>query len=586
MNINRNILWTEFFFDRLANLGMTYVCISPGSRSTSLTLSAASNKKLKCFVHIDERSSGFFALGLAKASGKPIAVITTSGTATAELYPAIIEAYQQRVPLIICTADRPPELFGRGANQTINQDNIYKNHIRFYKNAGLPSATLNAVKRIGSIAESAFIKSMEGPVHINFPFRKPFEPNEFTDEITEDQFYSIKKLKDSEAPLKKKNAKVYNNLYKKIVNTLTDAKRGLIIAGPTGYSTETKSGIVKLSKILNFPILADASSQLRFGTNLNENIITNYEGFLKSVSFIRKLTPDLILQFGSTPASKAIEVLLEKINTNRYIINENGDLFDPWNNAAGVLKCSPYMFYNLISKDLKFKRKLSNINYLKNIQAVDKISGKIKNKFIANSAFPNECRIIPEVINALSENSHLVVSNSMPVRDFDYFAQSSNKNLIIHTNRGASGIDGIISTALGIQKAAGKKTLLVTGDMAFYYDVSSILSAIKYQIPLVVVLVNNNGGGIFGMLPVSRYGKNFERYFINSHNLNFGPIVKSFGGDYQLIKSWKDLSSSINSAFNKNKFTVLEIKTDIIASVNLRKIYFSESEKEIDKFFK
>ena len=183
MKINRNIFWAENLFDRLARLGVKYVCISPGSRSTSLTLAAASNKKFKCFVHIDERSSGFFALGIAKATGKPVVIITTSGTAAAELYPSIVEAYQQRIPLIVCTADRPPELRGRGANQTINQENIYKNHIRHFREAGLPSTSFSGIRKIRKIAEEAYQKCSQGPVHLNFPFRKPFEPDTFTDEI-------------------------------------------------------------------------------------------------------------------------------------------------------------------------------------------------------------------------------------------------------------------------------------------------------------------------------------------------------------------------------------------------------------------
>ncbi len=186
IKVNRNILWTETFVNELVFLGVKYACISPGSRNTSLTLAFSDNKKIKSFVHIDERSSGFFALGLAKASNTPVAVICTSGTAVAELYPSIIEAYQNKVPLIICTADRPPELIGVGTNQTIFQNDIYKNHIRWFANTGTPKTTLSGIKKIKNIARKAFEESFiknRGPVHLNFPFRKPFEPNSITDEI-------------------------------------------------------------------------------------------------------------------------------------------------------------------------------------------------------------------------------------------------------------------------------------------------------------------------------------------------------------------------------------------------------------------
>ncbi len=342
MNINRNIFWTELFFDILEKSGVKYFCISPGSRSTPLTFSAASNKKFKCFVHIDERSSGFFALGLAKTTGQPVVVITTSGTATAELYPAIIEAYQQRTPLIICTADRPPELLGRGANQTINQKNIYHNHIRYFKDAGLPSPNIPGLKRLMEIAGKAVLMSRQGPVHINFPFRKPFEPGSYTDKVNEEMFHKIRQLKSKASSFKKEKNQHDAKLLKEILKSLNDAERGLIIAGPSKYDRKEKSDIVKLARDFNFPLIADASSQLRFGNSLNKNIITNYEGFLRNNLFRKNNSPDLILQFGSTPSSKAVESFLEQIKTKRYIINEFGDVFDPWNNASGVLQMFPF----------------------------------------------------------------------------------------------------------------------------------------------------------------------------------------------------------------------------------------------------
>ncbi len=185
--VNKNYLWSKVFVDQLANLGVEYVCISPGSRSTSLTLAFA-RSSIKSFVILDERSSGFFALGIAKKTNNPVAIVTTSGTAVAELYPAIIEAYQQRVPLIVCTADRPPEMLNSGANQTINQNNIYANHINWFFDLGLPEVTSERILHLKSIALRAFVTSKvinKGPVHLNFPFRKPFEPDSFTDEIEE-----------------------------------------------------------------------------------------------------------------------------------------------------------------------------------------------------------------------------------------------------------------------------------------------------------------------------------------------------------------------------------------------------------------
>ncbi|HSD63696.1 MAG TPA: 2-succinyl-5-enolpyruvyl-6-hydroxy-3-cyclohexene-1-carboxylic-acid synthase [Ignavibacteriaceae bacterium] len=579
MKINRNILWSENFFNRLADLGVRFACISPGSRSTALTLSAASNKKFKCFVNIDERSSAFFALGLAKASRTPVIIITTSGTAVAEIYPAVIEAFQQRIPLIVCTADRPQELIGRGANQTINQNNIYANHIIFFKDAGLPSATISGLSKIRRLAERSFIYSQQGPVHINFPFRKPFEPDSYTDEINNKdlKIFETYKLRETIPLVKDKSHNT--NLLNEILNYMKKSKRGLIIAGPMQYEANEKQGLIKLSEHLNFPILADASSQLRFGSGSKKNLLINYEGFLKNKLFVEKYFPDLILQFGSTPSSKAIESYLFTHSSKRYIINKYGDIFDPWNSASGILKCAPSLFCKLVLERVSpLEKNQENVLF-----RADNLSNKIKEKVLKDSLFPNECRLISEIIKSLPDDIQLIISNSMPVRDFDYFAPLTDKNIYVHTNRGASGIDGIISTSLGIQKGLQKPTLLITGDLAFLYDLNSLAAADKYKIPLVVVLINNNGGGIFSMLPVSRYGKKFSEYFTSPHYLNFNSITKSFRGNYKLIRSWDDLRISVRNALSKKTFSVLEIKTKIKISVNIRRKYFTEANRIIGK---
>ncbi len=582
MKINRNTYFTENFFNRLSELGVINVCLSPGSRSTPLAFAVSSNKKFKSFVHIDERASAFFALGIAKGTGEPTVVITTSGTAAAELYPAIIEAYQQRVPLIVCTADRPPELVGKGANQTINQDNLYRNHIRFYKNAGLPAVSVSAIKRIRKLAETAYRKSDEGPVHLNFPFRKPFEPESYTDVLSTKTLKLINLLKSNETVPVERSEKPDKHLYKEILHNLNVSQKVLIIAGPMKYDRNEKNRILKLAEHLNCPLIADVASQLRFGNN-SVNVVTNYEVYLRNNDFIRQNTPDIIFQFGSTPASKAIEMFIDKIKTKRYIINSYGDLFDPWNSASGVFQCSPSLFCNLVTRDTRKKDRLSAKSYLNKFKSADLLSRKQMIRTIDRSSFPNECRIVNNIIDAVPENTHIMISNSMPIRDFDYFAQKTSRKIIIHSNRGASGIDGIISTSLGIQKSINKPLILVTGDMAFYYDLNAMLTAKKYNVPLTVVLINNNGGGIFGMLPVSGYGKIYKDYFVSPHNLDFSAVIKGFKGKYILIKSWKNLANSLNKALIEKQFTVLEIRTDIGNSVNLRKRYLKDFAETISK---
>jgi len=585
--INRNFFWAETFINELTSIGVKYACISPGSRNTPLTLAIAGNKKIKPFVHIDERCSAFFALGIAKVTNTPVVVVSTSGTATAELYPAIIEAYQQRVPLIICTADRPPELLNTGANQTINQNNLYKNHIRWFVDVGLPELIPRRIRHIKAVAKRAVFESLvhsKGPVHLNFPFRKPFEPDDYTDEIYDD----VIKTSELVLPDKKKLFEeaerniVSEKWFKEVAGYLSKYKKGLIIAGPENYNERFHRNCQKLASIRGYPILADGASQLRFGGHNKKNILFSFEGFLRSLFFNGKYEPEIIIQFGRTVTSKALELYLEKCTAIRFMVNEYGDWFDPANRSNASFACKPYLFCEKMIEHFGSKKMNRNLNsWLKLFEDADKLSLKIKNKIISNSEFPNECRIIEELVNLLPENSNLMISNSMPIRDFDYFAPVTQKDMTVFNNRGASGIDGITSTALGLAAIEKTPTVLLTGDSAFYYDMNALLAAKKYKIPLIIVLINNNGGGIFEVLPVSKFGKVFKEFFVAPHDLDFSPFVKAFGGNYTLIKGWENFKTEFTKALKRKNFSVLEIKTDAAASLKLRQTYWNEVNKSL-----
>ena len=584
--INRNYFWAETFIKELSSIGVKYACISPGSRNTPLTLAIANNKKLKSFIHIDERCSAFFALGIAKATNSPVILLCTSGTATAELYPAIIEAYQQRVPLIVCTADRPPELLNTGANQTINQNNLYKNHIRWFFDVGLPEPIPRRIRHIKAIAKRAVYESMvrsKGPVHLNFPFRKPFEPDAFTDEVGTEVIETAKLVLPDKKDLYKENGKniVSEKWFKEIAHHLAKYKKGLIIAGPENYNESFHFNCQKLASLLGYPILADGASQLRFGKHNKENILFSFEGFLRSDLFSQKYKPEIILQFGRTITSKALGLYFEKCSAIRFMINEYGDWFDPANRANASFACKPYLFCEKMIEYLLIKKIKRSQSWLKVFKELDEESLKIKNEIISKSGFPNECRIIEELVNVLPDKSQLMISNSMPIRDFDYFAPVTKKIINIFNNRGASGIDGITSTALGLAVLEKRPTILLTGDSAFYYDLNALLAARKYRIPLIIILINNNGGGIFEVLPISKYSKVFNEYFVAPHDLDFSQIVKAFGGNYSLIKSWENFRSEFGKALKKKEFSVLEIKTDAAASLKLRQGYWKEVNKNL-----
>ena len=588
IKINRNILWSKVFIDQLAALGVKYACISPGSRSTPLTYILSKNRKIKSFIHIDERSSAFFALGLAKACGKPVIVVTTSGTAVAELYPAIIEAYQQRTPLIICTADRPPELMGTGANQTINQHNIFANHIRWFRDLGLPSISEIGLNHLQKIAIKAYQISLitdKGPVHLNFPFRKPLEPVSHTDFVSK-KIISLKPLRISLKKTISKNPDKQSGFINKIVEESIRHERGIIIAGPMEYDRKLSEAIKKLSRILNYPIFADGLSQIRFGLKKNDrNIVSNFNSILRSENFRNHFEPDIILQFRRTPTSSVLEGFLSETNAERYLVNSFGDKFDPAGNAKAVLQIDPEIFcWNLIEKlrDIKFSRQKSN--YFKAFVQAEFLTEKIKSRIIAKAKFPNETSIIPQIIDSLPSTCNIFIANSLPVRDLDTFVSANSKRLSIHFNRGASGIDGITSTALGLASNS-KPTILITGDLSFIYDLSALVTARKYSTRIVIIVINNNGGGIFESLPIANNYSKFKEYFVTQHNIDLGKIVNSFSINYELITNLKKLNSSIKNGLTKNFPVVLEIKTEAKKSLEMREKYFNEAKKKLNKEF-
>lgn len=582
LKINRNTIWAEAFVNELVSCGIKYASLSPGSRNTPLTLAFAGNKKIKSFVHVDERSSGFFALGLAKSINSPVAVVCTSGTATAELYPAIIEAYQQRVPLIICTADRPAELRGRGANQTINQNNMYKNHIRWFYDTGLPAPVYKDIASLKAATRLAVNKCMliaKGPVHINFPFKKPFEPNTFTDEVDEKSLvFNKEAIFKGNSLLKDKNIQYskrpwFNNIYKLV----TLKVNGIIICGPGNFSREFIKECNDLSDKLHYPIFADGTSQLRFGLHNKSNIVTNFDSMLRSSNFSKKLQPEVIIQFGRTVISKGLETFLKTSQAERYMFNEFGDWFDPAGKAKAAYKCEPQQFCKEMNNVLdlkKFNRKLTDWQSF--ILNAEEKSSKIRNNIINKASFLNECRVIEEILEAVPNDSNIMLSNSMPIRDFDYFASKKDKIINVYNNRGASGIDGISSTAFGISAAYNKPTILLTGDLAFYYDLNSLLISKKIKSSLTIVLVNNNGGGIFEVLPISSYGKIFKDYFVVPHKLNFSKLVNAYGGNFYSAKNWLQFRKIFNQSTKKKTLTVIEIKTNAVQSLKLRRKFWNK----------
>lgn len=578
-SINLNYLWSKFFVDQLALYGLKYVSISPGSRSTALTTAFAENKGIKKFVIVDERSSAFFALGLAKKTGEPVALVTTSGTATANLYPAIIEAYQQRVPLIICTTDRPEYLRESGANQTINTKDLYKNHIRYSKDVALPKLSINSFSNLQRVVEKAFTTAVvqnRGPVHLNFQFEKPLEKSISNVEVEAKFLNKVKKLFSSLHPLPHSNKKTdtTTNVLKKINST----QRGLIIVGWDNYPDNFPIKLIKLSQKTGYPILADGASGIFFKSE-NNNIIVNHQAFLRSEKFVEEYCPDLIIQFGNAPTSNTMLDFIKNSSAYKITVNEFGDRKDSGFPHNKIHKVKPNDFCDEVINTLKKERDKS---YLKIYQRADKIIEDFKTNFFNSLKPVDEITIVSKVIDALPEKSNLFISNSLPIRDLEFFKSKSNKKINLFVNRGASGIDGINSTAAGIAAASNQPTVLITGDLSLFHDTNGLHTVFKYKIPLTIVLINNGGGAIFNMLPVGKETNIFDDYFFTPLNISFKDLIKTYGGNYKLVSSFTSLKTKLQQSIEQKEFSLIEIKTDYKKGSKLRKEYFRKIINQIE----
>lgn len=569
LKVNRNIFWSNLLIDFLVNNGVKFACISPGSRSTPLTIAAVTNKSIKTLPIIDERSSAFFALGLSKSTKSPTLIITTSGTAVAELYPAIIEAYQSRTPLIVCTADRPSRLRGTGANQTINQNNIFKNHISF--SADIPSFDINSIniKKFLMIISEGKEKCLleSSPVHFNLQFDKPFEPDSYTDEISlkiiENSTKLISDLTIPDLRIKHKFEQV--------------SKISLITIGYDYFDKHFLSLLNEFSKNNNIPVFADIGSGLRSQSIKINNLIYNYDTLVRSESFSKFFNQSTVLHFGRSLTSNSLEEFLTNIKAKKIVVNQFGDRFDSTKKAK-IIKSDPISYLNYLLNIEVLKNSEQTLNSLLHI---DSQIEKLKSKVFGNSF--TEFEIISTLTKHLQDNSNLFIGNSLPIRDFDFLISHTNKTLNIFTNRGASGIDGIISTASGICFSNTNPTYLVLGDLSFYYDINSLLSLKKFEIPLKIIIINNDGGRIFEYLPISNYKNVFKEFFLTSTGLNFSKIAESFSIKYLFADNHKDYISKLEMMNKLKTSVILEVKVNPFRTKSLKKKFREETNNLISK---
>ncbi|MBN1300815.1 MAG: 2-succinyl-5-enolpyruvyl-6-hydroxy-3-cyclohexene-1-carboxylic-acid synthase [Melioribacteraceae bacterium] len=579
--INHNFLLADYVVRSLLKIGVRDVVISPGSRSTPLVQAASQHKKLKKHVVIDERSNAYFALGLAKSGGKPVAVVTTSGTAVAELYPAVIEAYYQRIPLIICSADRPEHLINKGANQTIDQRNIFANHIKCFVDSGVCRPHINYFKNLNKKLQIAFDKLIHedrGPVQLNLRFEKPLEKSSSTLTLSGQRIIQIYNM----LPKAERKKKIFVHNNQKFLETISRAERKLIMIGPALPLSVDKYTILKIAKELNALIIYDGLSGLRYGSEISNFILHNATAFARNRSFLDKFDADLILQFNDAPTSNILQYFFKNSRAYKVLINESGDVKDPSGSYNKMLRMSSKEFLSLLTSGRNKTYNNYDPKWYNDLITLNKSSQQLKEKYIYRKKYPSEPRIVKELTDTVPSGSKIMISNSLPPRDFDYFGDCSEKQIRIFHNRGTSGIDGIISTAAGVINYDGDKGFLVIGDIAFAHDLNGLWLLSRYKIPLKIILINNGGGSIFEMLPVFREKLDFGKYFKVPSGINYRAITRSFNGYYKKINSWSEFRNELSK--RHSTFSVLEIKSNSLESHNTRLYYWEKVISATERF--
>lgn len=557
---NRNILWSEVFVDELARCGLKAVCIAPGSRSTPLVMAFAAHPAVKVYSHLDERSASFFALGLALASDEPVAILCTSGTATANFYPAVIEAYQSQIPMLILTADRSPELRESGANQTIDQIKMYGSHVLWAVDVALPEAAPPAVliRSLRTLACRAYAKANDlrkGPVHLNFPFRKPLEPTFVSTDKTELPIDASARSDGKPFTIFARSVSRMGDEQLKVLEAAVQYERGVIVCGP--YTPVSVDRLIDFAQAVGYPILADPLSGLRF----DDRVLGGYN------TYPIPQDPDVIIRLGAVPTSQRLLDYIGSSDPHYHIhINRGSEWADDNHRTTHFFEVTTDVRFI----DIPNVRRLET-SWQDQFKTVERITWQTIDNEVSEGAYFDGA-VMYDVVNLLPAGSTLFVGNSLPVRLLDQFGRPAGKSINVYGNRGASGIDGVVSSALGVGAAhPGKPLVLFIGDISFYHDMNGLLAIQRCKIPITIVLLNNNGGGIFHMLPIKDFEPTFTDLFITPHDLDFSHAAHLYGLDYHRVGDRQAFQQAFAESVVSGQSHLIEVHTDAIKDMQRRR---------------
>lgn len=571
---NINSLLASLMIERLVGHGVDYFCISPGSRSTPLAVAVAGHPKARALVHFDERGTAFHALGFARASDRPAVLICTSGTAVANLLPAVVEASMTDLPMILLTADRPPELRQTGANQTIDQVDIFGNFTRLFVDLPCP-VRKTSPGEILALMDQAVAKatgSPAGPVHINCMYREPLAP--IDDGIDYSDY--LAKLSDSEQTnllLADDKFDITNHAedeFETVLSIIESSADGIIVAGALAQSTD-HTGIIKLADRLNWPVLCDITSGFRL-SDVQANRVTYYDQLLLSESAHKLLKPDCCLHLGGTVTSRRLIQALDSWHPRQYLQIKTGELpFDPNRQVTHRIDTNPDDFCERLWNRVSGGERSQRLTEL--IDLSDGIDEVIE-QTLTEAGDLSEPMTARTVSRLLPKDHGLFLASSLAIRAMDMYGIghriavdhrhgiSREPAVRIGANRGASGIDGTVASATGFATGLGRPVTLLIGDLAALHDLNSLALLSQTEQPVTMVLLNNNGGRIFSGLPIAQFDKVVEKFFITPHGFEFEPAAEMFGLPYTKVASAEMLAETFHKHLSLGKSSLVEVIID------------------------
>jgi 2-succinyl-5-enolpyruvyl-6-hydroxy-3-cyclohexene-1-carboxylate synthase len=558
---NINILWGSLIVEELIRNGIDYFLISPGSRSTPLTVAVARNPAARYSIVYDERSAAFHALGYARGGGKPAVLICTSGTAIANYTPAVVEASMDYIPMIILAADRPPEKIQTGANQTIRQSKFFGEYVRWSFDLPCPSEEMTPLLVLSTVDQAIHLSTTQpnGPVHLNCQFREPLAPTPKA--ISSDYLKILDRWQESNSPyttyrqIEKSPGEQDINAFVELLNR---TRKGLLVLGRL-HSEVERGAALKFSRKLGWPVFADILSGNRLG-NKNEELISYFDLMLLAPQMVERIRPQTIVHLGEQPASKRFLQYIDAIKPSHYVmINDHSYRSDPMHRITWRIDCGLEQFFSRVTPRLELK---TDGEWLKIFQSVNKQIHQIIDKKLKAGSPLSEPDIARLVSRHIPSGHALFLANSLPIRDMDMFGDTTGHSVPLAANRGVSGIDGTIATASGAARGWNRALTLIMGDLAFLHDLNSLSLLNDLSLPLVIIVINNGGGGIFSFLPVAQHDSFFETFFGTPHHYTFENAAAMFKVDYFSPASRDEFMKIYQTAAAGNKPVVIEIHTD------------------------